>query len=47
MTNPANAFQPAIDALEKDLGELERQANGSYGQKPRARHMETSCGTQR
>ncbi len=28
MTNPANAFQPAIDALEKDFADLERQANG-------------------
>jgi hypothetical protein len=28
MTNPASAFQPAIDALEKDLADLERQANG-------------------
>jgi len=28
MTNPASAFQPAIDALEKDLTDLERQANG-------------------
>lgn len=28
MTNPANAFQPAIDALEKDYADLERQANG-------------------
>ncbi len=28
MTNPASAFLPAIDALEKDLTELERQANG-------------------
>ncbi len=25
--NPATAFQPAIDALEKDYGDLERQAN--------------------
>lgn len=25
MTNPANPFQPAIDALEKDAAELERQ----------------------
>jgi hypothetical protein len=28
MTNPASAFQPAIEALEKDLTDLERQANG-------------------
>jgi hypothetical protein len=28
MTNPASVFQPAIDALEKDLADLERQANG-------------------
>ena len=28
MTNPAGVFQPAIDALEKDLADLERQANG-------------------
>jgi|SRR5271163_3833116 len=28
MTTPANAFQPAIDALEKDLAVLERQAIG-------------------
>lgn len=28
MTNLASAFQPAIDALEKDLSDLERQANG-------------------
>ena len=28
MTEPSNAFQPAIDALEKDLADLERQANG-------------------
>jgi len=28
MTNPADAFQPAIDALEKDFADLERQANG-------------------
>jgi hypothetical protein len=28
MTNPASAFQPAIDALEHDLTDLERQANG-------------------
>lgn len=28
MTNLASAFQPAIDALEKDLADLERQANG-------------------
>lgn len=28
MTNPASAFQPAIDALEKDYADLERQANG-------------------
>src|SRR5689334_5397536 len=28
MTNLANVFQPAIDALEKDLADLERQANG-------------------
>lgn len=28
MTNPASAFQPAIDALEKDFADLERQANG-------------------
>lgn len=28
MTNPESAFLPAIDALEKDLTELERQANG-------------------
>jgi hypothetical protein len=28
MTTPASAFQPAIDALEKDLADLERQANG-------------------
>jgi hypothetical protein len=27
MTNLASAFQPAIDALEKDLADLERQAN--------------------
>jgi hypothetical protein len=27
MTNPASAFQPAIDALEKDYADLERQAN--------------------
>jgi hypothetical protein len=27
MTNLANAFQPAIDALEKDLADLERQGN--------------------
>lgn len=25
--NPSSAFQPAIDALEKDYGDLERQAN--------------------
>lgn len=28
MTDPASAFQPAIDALEKDFADLERQANG-------------------
>lgn len=28
MTNPASAFQPAIDALEQDLADLERKANG-------------------
>jgi hypothetical protein len=28
MTNPASAFQPAIDALETEYGDLERQANG-------------------
>lgn len=28
MTNPASPFQPAIDALETELGELERKANG-------------------
>lgn len=28
MTNLASAFQPAIDALEKDFADLERQANG-------------------
>jgi hypothetical protein len=28
MTNPASAFQPAIDALETEFGELERKANG-------------------
>jgi hypothetical protein len=28
MTDPASAFQPAIDALEKDFSDLERQANG-------------------
>jgi hypothetical protein len=28
MMDPAAAFQPAIDALEKDLADLERQANG-------------------
>jgi len=28
MTNPVNVFQPAIDALEKDYEDLERQANG-------------------
>jgi len=28
MTNPANPFQPAIDALELDYEDLERQANG-------------------
>ena len=28
MTNLANPFLPAIEALEKDLTELERQANG-------------------
>jgi hypothetical protein len=28
MTNPASAFQPAIDALEKDYADLERKANG-------------------
>jgi hypothetical protein len=28
MANPENAFLPAIDALEKDLADLERQANG-------------------
>lgn len=28
MTNLASAFQPAIDALEKDYADLERQANG-------------------
>jgi len=27
MTNPANPFQPAIDALEHDYADLERQAN--------------------
>lgn len=27
MTNAASAFQPAIDALEKDLTDLERQGN--------------------
>jgi hypothetical protein len=27
MTNPLSAFQPAIDALEKDYSDLERQAN--------------------
>jgi hypothetical protein len=31
MTNPENVFQPAIDALEKDLTDLERQANGLIG----------------
>lgn len=28
MTTPANAFQPAIDALEKDLADLEHKAIG-------------------
>ncbi len=28
MTNPASAFLPAIEALEGDLADLERQANG-------------------
>src|SRR5437764_3911041 len=28
MTNHESVFQPAIDALEKDLADLERQANG-------------------
>jgi hypothetical protein len=28
MANPASAFQPAIEALEKDYADLERQANG-------------------
>lgn len=28
MSIPASAFQPAIDALEKDYSDLERQANG-------------------
>jgi hypothetical protein len=28
MTNPASAFQPAIEALEAELADLERQANG-------------------
>lgn len=28
MTNPPNPFQPAIDALEKDLAEAERHMNG-------------------
>ena len=28
MTNPTSAFLPAIEALEKDLADLERQANG-------------------
>jgi hypothetical protein len=28
MTNPVNPFLPAIEALEKDLNDLERQANG-------------------
>jgi hypothetical protein len=28
MTDPASAFQPAIDALEKDLADLEHQASG-------------------
>jgi hypothetical protein len=28
VTNLASVFQPAIDALEKDLANLERQANG-------------------
>lgn len=28
MIDPASAFQPAIEALEKDLADLERQANG-------------------
>jgi hypothetical protein len=28
MIDPASAFQPAIDALEKDLTDLERKANG-------------------
>ena len=28
MVDLASAFQPAIDALEKDYGDLERQANG-------------------
>jgi hypothetical protein len=27
MSDPASAFQPAIDALEKEFGDLERQAN--------------------
>ena len=28
MSTPASAFQPAIDALEKEFSDLERQANG-------------------
>ncbi|HEX4052673.1 MAG TPA: hypothetical protein VHX86_00270 [Tepidisphaeraceae bacterium] len=28
MTDPVSAFQPAIDALEKDFTDLERKANG-------------------
>jgi hypothetical protein len=28
MADPASAFQPAIEALEKDYADLERQANG-------------------
>lgn len=31
MTNQANPFQPAIDALEKDLAEIERNANSLRG----------------
>lgn len=27
MTNPVNAFRPAIDALEQDFADLERQGN--------------------
>jgi hypothetical protein len=31
MTDAANAFQPAIDALETELADLERQANNLVG----------------